>query len=173
MLFSTTIVFTLLSFAIASPGMGHLEARAACNRDNCFRALLGKAATATTDCVLFATDAVVPTYASACSGTARYSSACSCLTSAPSTPSSTSTSTSTTTTTPTPTPTPTYTYNQFFSGDRCVYNHYNRYDVLGTYDYGAAVAECQRRCSSYSDCSFVFVESDDPTAAKASGSGCI
>lgn len=78
-------------------------AAAACNRDNCLRAIIGENQTwinriftvstsdillasafpqrhGSADCALyFLQDAGIPTYASACSGSVRYSSACSCI----------------------------------------------------------------------------------------------
>jgi hypothetical protein len=98
----------LLSFviplALASGALSHVLARTAvstCAADDCARAVTGTAAAPAitqrqSDCASFqATPSpAVPTYASACSGSVRYSSACSCLG-------------YTGTTTPTPTPTAT------------------------------------------------------------------
>ena len=91
----------------------------ACAADNCARAVTGTATlpnrpdatSRAADCSVFVqnTAGPVPTYASACSGAVRYSSACSCfgITSTP-TPTPTSTSTTSTTSTSTST-TPTCT----------------------------------------------------------------
>ncbi|KAJ4509053.1 hypothetical protein HRR81_007311 [Exophiala dermatitidis] len=81
------LLFTLatsLTFANANP---FLEARGVCNADNCARAITGTGAqqplaTRQADCSAFMSPIptpTVPTYASACGGSVRYSSACSCL----------------------------------------------------------------------------------------------
>ncbi|KAH6713314.1 hypothetical protein BKA61DRAFT_736335 [Leptodontidium sp. MPI-SDFR-AT-0119] len=74
--------FNVLSFVAT---LVAAETIATCARDNCLRAVIAtraKAAAASTDCSSYFKGTIshaVPTYASACSGAARYSSACSCI----------------------------------------------------------------------------------------------
>ncbi|KIY01493.1 uncharacterized protein Z520_03045 [Fonsecaea multimorphosa CBS 102226] len=79
---------TCMPFVAANPfGTGSFFERGVCAADNCARAVTGSAgqpalATRHADCSAFFSPVptpTVPTYASACSGAARYSSACSCL----------------------------------------------------------------------------------------------
>ncbi|OAL40155.1 hypothetical protein AYO20_00575 [Fonsecaea nubica] len=79
---------TCVPFVVANPfGGGSFFERGVCGADNCARAVTGTAgqpplATRQADCSAFFSPAptpTVPTYASACSGASRYSSACSCL----------------------------------------------------------------------------------------------
>lgn len=86
----TSLIFAL-AFAQAVFGAANVAKRAgSCAADNCARAVTGTRkgtaglVTATSDCRSFVAQTVaslqvVPTYATACSGTVRYSSACSCL----------------------------------------------------------------------------------------------
>ena len=103
------LLSVLLPLAVVNGAYSHALAPRACNADNCARAVTGSAAqpalsVRSSDCASFlavtvtppavtvtsaaaaavvtpadATSSAVPTYASACSGAVRYSSACSCL----------------------------------------------------------------------------------------------
>ena len=98
----------LVPLAMASGALSNVLGRAVqstCAADDCARAVTGTSAAATpaitqrqSDCASFqaTASAAVPTYASACSGSVRYSSACSCF-------GYTATETTTSTSTATPT----------------------------------------------------------------------
>jgi len=79
---SALLPAVLVTGSLANP---LLQARATCAADNCARAVTGAnaqpaAPTRSADCSSFmAGGTATPAYASACSGTARYSSACSCF----------------------------------------------------------------------------------------------
>lgn len=83
--------FTILLLFLAQVALGDVDVlkRAHCKADNCARAVTGtvhgatRVTAARSDCSSFAAQTVqslqvVPTYASACSGSIRYASACSC-----------------------------------------------------------------------------------------------
>ncbi|KAH7420097.1 hypothetical protein BKA64DRAFT_738164 [Cadophora sp. MPI-SDFR-AT-0126] len=108
------------------------DAIATCARDNCLRAVVARGAkpgpsSASADCSSYlrgTTSHARPTYASPCSGSARYTSACSCIgvakTTAPPTP--------------TPTPTPTTDCNAFYLKIQCATNPNIVYAVLPNAD---------------------------------------
>ncbi|EXJ89688.1 hypothetical protein A1O3_02755 [Capronia epimyces CBS 606.96] len=82
-----SLFFTFLASLTLAHANPLLEARGVCNADNCARAITGSAAqqalaTRQADCSAFLSPfptPTVPAYASACSGSVRYSSACACL----------------------------------------------------------------------------------------------
>ncbi|KAL2071776.1 hypothetical protein VTL71DRAFT_13011 [Oculimacula yallundae] len=99
----STIILQLLATVVAT------DVIATCARDNCLRAIIATRkpgpSVASADCSSFikgTTAHALPTYATACSGSARYASACSCM------------GITKALTSPTPTPTPTKDCSAFY-----------------------------------------------------------